>query len=67
MARFVMGVTARFMPAGAQVTVGDVNGKPTLLIRHADGTLAIVVRIKVGQGRIRNIWAIANPDKSKGV
>ncbi len=65
MARFVIGVTARFMPAGDQVTVGDVNGKLTLLIRHADRTLAIVVSSKVGQGRIRNIWPIANPDKWK--
>src|SRR6266513_6335700 len=63
--RFVIGVTARFTPAGAHLAVADVNGKPTLLIRHPDGTPAIVVSIEVGQGRIHNIWAVANPDKLK--
>ena len=62
-ARFVVGVSARFTPPGARVTIGDVNGKPTLLIRHADGTPAIVVSIGIEQGRIAEIWAIANPDK----
>ena len=62
-ARFVIGVTARFTPAGAQLAVADVNGKPTLLIRHPDGTPAIVVSIDVNRSRIRNIWAIGNPDK----
>jgi RNA polymerase sigma-70 factor (ECF subfamily) len=62
-ARFVIGVTARFTPAGARLAVADVNGKPTLLIRHPDGTPAIVVSIEVDQARIRNVWAIANPDK----
>jgi len=62
-ARFVIGVTARFTPAGAQLAVADVNGKPTLLIRHPDGTPAIVVSIDVDRSRIRNIWAIGNPDK----
>jgi hypothetical protein len=62
-ARFVIGVTARFMPAGAQFAVADVNGKPTLLIRHADETPVIVVSIEASEAGILNIWAIANPDK----
>lgn len=66
-ARFVIGVTARFMPAGGQRSVADVNGKPTLLIRHPDGAPAIVVSIEVEHGRIRNIWAIANPDKLRAL
>jgi RNA polymerase sigma-70 factor, ECF subfamily len=66
-ARFVIGVTAHFMPAGGQVSVADVNGKPTLLIRHPGGSPAIVVSIEVDRGRICNIWAIANPDKLRGL
>jgi len=66
-ARFVIGVTARFMPPGAQLAVADVNGKPTLLIRHADGRSAIVVSIEVRQGHLQTIWAIANPDKLRAV
>jgi hypothetical protein len=41
--------------------------RPTLLIGYADGTPAIVVSIEVGDGRIQNIWAIANPDKLDGL
>jgi RNA polymerase sigma-70 factor, ECF subfamily len=66
-ARFVIGVTARFMPPGAQLAVADVNGKPTLLIRHLDGRPAIVVSIEVRQGHLHTIWAIANPDKLRAV
>ena len=62
-ARFVIGVTARYTPVGARFSVAQVNGKPTLLIRHADGTPAIVVSIGVDGSHIRDIWAIANPDK----
>jgi RNA polymerase sigma-70 factor (ECF subfamily) len=62
-ARFVLAVTARFMPAGAQFAMAEVNGRPSLLIRHADGTPAIVVSIQAGQAGIHTIWAIANPDK----
>ena len=40
-----------------------MNGQPTLLIRHPDGMPAVVVSIEVDQARIRNIWAIGNPDK----
>ena len=66
-ARFVIGVTARFMPPGAQLAVADVNGKPTLLIRNPDGRPAIVVSIEVRQGHLQTVWAIANPDKLKAV
>lgn len=62
-ARFVIGVTARFTPAGAQFVVATVNGKPTLLIRHANGTPAIVVSVDADEAGIHDIWAIANPDK----
>jgi len=62
-ARFVIEVTARYTPIGAQSAVANVNGKPTLLIRHTDGTPAIVVSIEIGETGIQNIWAVANPDK----
>lgn len=62
-ARFVIGVTTRFMPAGATSAVADVNGKPTLLIRRADGTPAIVVSVDADVARVHSIWVVANPDK----
>ncbi len=66
-ARFVIGVTARFAPPGAQFAVADVNGLPTLLIRYPDGTPAVVVSIEVERAQIRNVWAIANPEKLRAV
>jgi len=55
------------MPSGATFAVADVNGKPTLLMRSADGTPAIVVSLEVGAARVHTIWAVANPDKLGGV
>lgn len=66
-ARFVLGVTARFLPQGAQFEVANVNGQPTLLIRDAAGRPVIVVSIEVGPVVIRNIWVIANPDKLRAI
>ena len=66
-ARFVIGATVRFTPAGARFTVDDVNHRPTLVIRHADGTPAVVVSIEVDRARISAIWAVANPDKLQAV
>jgi RNA polymerase sigma-70 factor, ECF subfamily len=62
-ARFVVGVSERFTPPGAIFGVADVNGRPTILVRNADGTPAIVVSIELDGERIQSIWAIANPDK----
>ncbi len=62
-ARFLIGVTARFAPTDPRLAVANVNGKPTLVIRRSDGTPAVVVSIDVDRTRIRHIWAIGNPDK----
>jgi RNA polymerase sigma-70 factor, ECF subfamily len=66
-ARFLIGVTARFTPPGARLIVVNVNGKPTLLIQHSDGTPFVVVSIEVDGPRIRTVWAIGNPDKLRAV
>lgn len=65
--RFVLGVSERFTPPGATFGVADVNGRPTILVRNADGTPAIVISVEVDAGRIQSIWAIANPDKLRRV
>ena len=62
-ARFVLGVTARFMPAGASFGVAQVNGLPTLLIRQATGNPAMIVSVEVQEGQVVGIWTVANPDK----
>jgi len=65
--RFVLGVSERFTPPGATFGVADVNGRPTILVRNAEGAPAIVVSIELAGGRIQSIWAIANPDKLRRV
>jgi RNA polymerase sigma-70 factor (ECF subfamily) len=62
-ARFVIGVTARFTPQDAKFEVAEVNSRPTLLIRHADGTPAMVVSIEADESAIHRVWVVANPDK----
>jgi RNA polymerase sigma-70 factor (ECF subfamily) len=66
-ARFLIAVTARFTPPGARLAVVNVNGRPTLLIRQADGTPFVVVSIEIDGSRIRTVWAIGNPDKLTAV
>ena len=66
-ARFVLGVTARFLPPGAQFAVADVNGRPTLLIRHADGAPAFVISLEVDEAQVRGVWVVANPDKLRAL
>lgn len=66
-ARFLIGVAARFTPQGARLIVANVNGKPTLLIQRADGTPYVVVSIDIDGTRIRQVWAIGNPEKLTAV
>jgi RNA polymerase sigma-70 factor (ECF subfamily) len=66
-ARFLIGVAARFTPPGARLAVVNVNGKPTVLVQNADGTPFVVVSIEVDGSHIRTVWAIGNPDKLTAV
>ena len=61
--RFVFGLTRHFLPAGATFALADVNGRPTVLVRNANGSAAFVVSVEIEDGRVESIWAIANPDK----
>jgi RNA polymerase sigma-70 factor, ECF subfamily len=66
-ARFLIGVAARFTPEGAQVSVAEVNGRPALVVRDGHGAPAFVVAIQTAKGKIEKIWAMANPDKLQGI
>ena len=61
--RFVLGLTRRFMPANATFGFADINGRPTILVRNADGGASFVVSVEIDHDRIESVWAIANPDK----
>lgn len=63
-ARFMLGTT-RHAPQGASVDILEVNGKPGIIIRHADGRAFTHVALTINAGRIVRIHAISNPDKLK--
>ena len=54
---------ARFTPAGAAISITDVNGLPALLVRDEGGAPAFVASIEVRDGKIDKVWATVNPDK----
>ena len=62
-ARFISGLTARFMPQDVRFGIAAVNGRPTLLVHNTVGAALFVVSVEVDAGHIQSIWAIANPDK----
>ncbi|MEU8610940.1 RNA polymerase subunit sigma-24, partial [Actinoplanes sp. NPDC048791] len=59
-ARFFAG-RAGAMP-GMIVLERTVNGRPGLVVRLAGGTVSVMA-FDVADARIRNIWAVLNPDK----
>jgi RNA polymerase sigma-70 factor (ECF subfamily) len=61
-ARFSIGATRRFLPAGYRVEVADVNGEPAMVIR-GDDRAYLVLTIEVEAQRIRTVRIVANPDK----
>ena len=66
-AQFLIGVSERFTPVNARVSIADVNGRPALVVRDAQNMPAFVVAIETGGGKIQKIWAMANPDKLHGI
>ena len=54
---------SRFYPPGLRSTIANVNGKPALLVRTAEGHAFAVITIEAHQGKIMEIHALANPDK----
>ena len=61
-AKFVTSST-RFAPPGSAASFAYVNSRPSLLLRAPNGTLALIILLEVGEGRVQRIWAMANPDK----
>ncbi len=63
-ARFVMGLR-RLAPEGIRVEIAEINGRPAIVMRYADGTPSFVIVFAVANGKIHRTWAIVNPDKLK--
>jgi RNA polymerase sigma-70 factor (ECF subfamily) len=60
-ARFSLGTT-RFIPAGAQIGIEQVNGEAAVVVRTAERVF-LVLAVEVVSQRIQTIRAIANPEK----
>lgn len=60
-ARFSLGAQ-RFLPTGARMEVGEVNGRAALIIREGEQAFSVIT-IDIDAGRIQTIWVLANPDK----
>ena len=60
-AQFVLAST-RFVPEGGQIEMAAINGELAMIMR-AGGKAVAVVSITAGEGQVREIRAVGNPDK----
>lgn len=63
-ARYFIGLSK--MPYNLSIRIGNINGQPGI-IYYIDGMLSGVITLDIVDGRIREIDAIANPDKLQHV
>jgi RNA polymerase sigma-70 factor, ECF subfamily len=64
-ARFIMGLL-KHAPPGIEVEVKVINGKPGIITRY-EGKAVSVLNFEVDGGVIREMRAVANPDKLVGI
>ena len=60
-ARFIFAILRR-APPGFSARIAQVNGQPAI-ISYADGAPYAILAFDIGDGRIRSIYNIINPDK----
>jgi len=61
-ARFVLGVMRRVVPAGTVLRPAEINGQPGF-IAYVSGRPLSALILDIRDGRIQTIYAIGNPDK----
>jgi RNA polymerase sigma-70 factor, ECF subfamily len=61
-ARFSVGATRRFLPAGSRMELAEVNRQLALIIR-SDDRAYLVLTIEVEGQRIQTVRIVANPEK----
>ena len=61
-ARFVLGIMSRFVPAETTVRPAELNGQPGFIAYLAGRPLSALI-FDIRDGRIHTIYAIGNPDK----
>jgi RNA polymerase sigma-70 factor (ECF subfamily) len=60
-ARFIASVVQKWRTSG-DVRVAPVSGGIGLLL-HAGGVLRAVMTVETGEGRVRGVFVVVNPDK----
>jgi RNA polymerase sigma-70 factor, ECF subfamily len=61
-ARFVLGIMQRFVPAGTTLRPAELNGQPGFIAYLSGRPLSTLI-FDIRDGRIHTIYAIGNPDK----
>ena len=61
-ARFVIGVLERFVPAERVIRPTEINGQPGFIVYASGRPLAALI-LDIRAARIHSIYAIGNPDK----
>jgi len=61
-ARFVLGIMRRVVPAGTVLRPAEINGQPGF-IAYVSGRPLSALILDIRDGRIQTIYAIGNPDK----
>ncbi len=64
-ARFLLGVRRKFQPADFAFRLAEVNGLPAL-IGEAEGRIRWVVTVGCAEGRIGQVYLLADPDRLPG-
>jgi RNA polymerase sigma-70 factor (ECF subfamily) len=65
-ARFVIGVVQRFVPAERSMRPARINGEPGFIVYVSGRPLAAMI-LHISDDRIGTIYAIGNPDKLHGL
>jgi hypothetical protein len=62
-ARFRLALFRQAPTIGVTVGRAEVNGDPGLVARDSEGRLVSVMSLEIGDGRIRRVRSVMNPDK----
>jgi RNA polymerase sigma-70 factor, ECF subfamily len=65
-ARFVVGVVRKGIPADATFTLDEINGQPAY-VNFQEGHAVSATILDIRGGLIRNLFVIVNPDKLRGL
>ena len=65
-ARFIVGVVRKGVPADATIMLTEINGQPAFVVFH-EGRAVSATILDISGGVIRNLFIIVNPVKLRGL